>query len=1379
MLKVKKLICLFLTIVLVSGMIPVTATAATGEDSAVTRYTVLVLDTSSTAKFTWDGEPIYTADTAINHVKAAAKSFLKSILYADGKNYVAIVSYKATAQVVSEFTDDIDSLSVDIDNLYASGETRDISAGLSIANELISDIQESDTVKKNVVLFTTGMTNNGAYSYDGHYSTDTVGSNWHRTDTGIHLYAYANNAYDVASNVKAQATLYVLGLFQTMKGMPEEGTDIAAFFKLTARDLASSDNCFYEVNDPSDLEFEFGEVAEDILSSVGKFNYAGEYVKSQDSTAEYYYTDNYFSKDPERYNSSLATMSLCLELSTFSSYNYDDWYDPSLTEDDELFWKDKLVNVKTLLLGSPDEAAVKNGYGGLGFDHFSANGFWEKVPEKDSIGVVAARKQITEKATGKEYTLVALVIRGGGYGSEWSSNFTIGEDGDHQGFAQARDDVLAFLVNYLGSLDNTESPNIKLWIVGYSRAGATANMVAGAINEGYTLPHPISDIFCYTFEAPMGVLGENIIGTHKNIHNVVNLNDLVPYVAPYKWGFVRYNQDSDWPLPTAQAANDWDKEYDAMIEELEKLGYQESDYAVPELSTKKNLKIDKSKFLPFGDPLWWWEESEADTETVLVDAVDYLAEDVIKSRAYYVENLQHMVRQVLGVVKHYDGMGAGIGDYAGEVFDVNQFMKNFSELFTMDNIVYIISPMLDLNPFYSYDDRVEDVELRLMKKLGSVFEEYAEINGFIDAIAECLRDVILQVAADAWNNNTDSVNLIVKFVDILTNGLLNAHFPEVSLAWVRSQDPNFNKDYIADKVNSSITRVIRINCPVNVNVYNSEKVLVASILDDVVIDCNSSIVCYINDNSEKIVYLPGDEEYTVEITATDNGKVSYSLSEFNYLCGGETRLLNYYDVNVTEGDVLTGVVPEISASELEENAHEGSTVGYRLLHNNSIVEPDETYSGNAIPSERYDVVLRVDAVDGEYAGGYVDGAGSFLKGNFAQIEAYPLPNSTFYGWYDENDTLISEDQIYRFAVREDTILTAKFDSVSFHEIQVNSTYGGKVIDVNGYYTADMEISLVAEADSGYKFVGWTSSGGGMFEDASNMNTTFTIPDNDVTITANFQKEGLSPTTPASPSYQVKISDSIDGGTVTTNRSSVSAGKTVTITVTPDDNYILDTITVTDKRGNEVKLTDNGNGKYIFTMPSSNVTVQATFTMYKEDAPAISFVDVLGDIYYHDAVLWAVENGITKGTDDTHFSPNAPCNRAQAVTFLWRAAGSPTPKDSTMPFTDVDAGSYYYNAVLWAVENGITKGTSDTTFSPNATCSRGQIVTFLWRSQKSPAADSENPFTDVNSGDYYADAVLWAVKNGITNGTSDTTFSPADDCTRSQIVTLLWRMLQRR
>ena len=260
---------------------------------------------------------------------------------------------------------------------------------------------------------------------------------------------------------------------------------------------------------------------------------------------------------------------------------------------------------------------------------------------------------------------------------------------------------------------------------------------------------------------------------------------------------------------------------------------------------------------------------------------------------------------------------------------------------------------------------------------------------------------------------------------------------------------------------------------------------------------------------------------------------------------------------------------------------------------------------------------------------------------------------------------------------------------------------------------------------------------------------------------------------SSGSYTITVKDA-QNGDVTTDRKSASAGTTVTITVKPDSGYVLDDLIVTDSKGNDLKLTGKGGGKYTFAMPNGKVTVEASFAPAKSENP---FTDVPSGAYYEDAVIWAVKNGITGGTSATTFAPNGFCTRAQAVTFLWRAAGSPAPKSTAMAFTDVPAGSYYYDAVLWAIENDVTKGTSDTTFSPNANCSRGQIVTFLWRSQKSPDAAAANPFTDVAADAYYTSAVLWAVEKSITGGTSAATFSPSANCTRAQIVTFIYRCMK--
>ena len=235
------------------------------------------------------------------------------------------------------------------------------------------------------------------------------------------------------------------------------------------------------------------------------------------------------------------------------------------------------------------------------------------------------------------------------------------------------------------------------------------------------------------------------------------------------------------------------------------------------------------------------------------------------------------------------------------------------------------------------------------------------------------------------------------------------------------------------------------------------------------------------------------------------------------------------------------------------------------------------------------------------------------------------------------------------------------------------------------------------------------------------------------------------------------------------------GDTVTVTVKADKGYVLNELVVTDKNGNAMKLKDLGNGKFSFTMPGSKVTVDASFKQV-ETALEGRFSDVTKSDYYYNAVLWAVDQGITSGTTATTFSPNASCTRAQMVTFLWRANGSPKAA-KVNSFTDVSADAYYYDAVLWAAEKGITSGTTATTFSPDAVLTRAQTVTFLWRANGSPVVNYAMNFADVDGSTYYAEAVRWAVSEGITAGTSSDRFSPDADCTRAQIMTFMYRNAQ--
>ena len=350
---------------------------------------------------------------------------------------------------------------------------------------------------------------------------------------------------------------------------------------------------------------------------------------------------------------------------------------------------------------------------------------------------------------------------------------------------------------------------------------------------------------------------------------------------------------------------------------------------------------------------------------------------------------------------------------------------------------------------------------------------------------------------------------------------------------------------------------------------------------------------------------------------------------------------------------------------------------------------------------------------------------------------------------------------YRFNSNGTPLLPAPKYAVSFVVTPAELT--NVVIKVNG-----QEVANTVDLEAGTYAVEVNADNCEVFN--SNITITADTATHTQTITMTYRSSGGDD---SDPTYAIEVGEDIRNGTVTANRRYAERGDTVTITVKPDDGFKLDDLTVTDKNGNELKLTDKGNGKYTFKMPAGKVTVSATFA--PEKTAADYFADVPANSYYADAVLWAAKNGITGGIGNGLFGPNQPCTRAQIVTFLWRAAGSPEPK-SMSSFSDVSADSYYAKAVAWAVENGITTGTGDGKFSPDTTCTRAQSVTFLFRAI-GKLVDSKAEFSDVLTDSYYANAVAWAVENGVTNGIGDGLFGPDNSCTRAQIVTFLFRAYQ--
>ena len=393
--------------------------------------------------------------------------------------------------------------------------------------------------------------------------------------------------------------------------------------------------------------------------------------------------------------------------------------------------------------------------------------------------------------------------------------------------------------------------------------------------------------------------------------------------------------------------------------------------------------------------------------------------------------------------------------------------------------------------------------------------------------------------------------------------------------------------------------------------------------------------------------------------------------------------------------------------------------------------------------------------DGKDVTGYTYGVGATLPTDVTRT------GYTFKGWYDNESLTGSPVTAIGGTEMGNKEYWAKWE-INQYTIAYDLAGGTAEGNPDTYTIETGAFTLKNPTKSGYTFTGWSGTG----LDGEN-NMTVTIPTGSTgnrTYAAHWRYNGSGH---SYSYYTIKATAGAGGSISPSGNVSVREGRDQTFTITPDKGYAVANVKIDGKSIGAVK-------SYTFENVSRTHTIEVIFMKANGNPQTGVFVDVATGSYYEDAVDWAVENGITQGTDDTHFSPDGICTRAQAVTFLWRAAGSPKPETRAMPFTDVPVGSYYYDAVLWAVENGITKGTSDTTFSPNMTCSRAQIVAFLWRSEKSPAAGTANPFADVKSDAYYADAVLWAVKENITKGTTSTTFSPNADCTRAQIVTFLWR-----
>lgn len=524
---------------------------------------------------------------------------------------------------------------------------------------------------------------------------------------------------------------------------------------------------------------------------------------------------------------------------------------------------------------------------------------------------------------------------------------------------------------------------------------------------------------------------------------------------------------------------------------------------------------------------------------------------------------------------------------------------------------------------------------------------------------------------------------------------------------------------------------------------------------------------------------------TVTFTAPVAGTFHYIVRDVSELICDHTEVLTGTEAVMTVGEnqiALTGLTDNAAKSVfLYAQGTDGSNSAVTRIELPAYQPAAPSVTAPTANTLTYNGTAQPLITAGSTSGGRME----YRLGNTGDYSA-EVPTATNAGtytvWYkvvgDDTHDSVAEQSFSVSIAKAKVTATAKSYAIQTGDkapdlaapvlgehYTVDGLFGGDTLGGTAALTYEKDGTPVTpdtSAAGSYDIVlsGVTEPMGGNYEPLVLKNGTLTI-------SARPSSGGSSSS--SKPTYPVS-SSSVKNGSVSFSTRSASKGSTVTITVKPDKGYELASLMVRDSNGNPIAVTPKTADTYTFIMPSGNVSVEPVFAPIKAQP---EFKDVASDSYHYEAVQWAVENGITEGTSADTFSPGASCTRAQMVTFLWRAAGSPAPKSAANPFKDISANDYYYEAVLWAVENGITSGTGADTFSPGATVTRGQTVTFLHRAAGSPLAGS-SAFSDVSDSAYYAKAVAWAAENGITSGTGNGKFGPKADCTRAQIMTLLYR-----
>ena len=734
------------------------------------------------------------------------------------------------------------------------------------------------------------------------------------------------------------------------------------------------------------------------------FTYAG---SKTNHSAKCYYSQDYFSQSSTEYNSHLATMSMSMAWSSFNAAGGS--------------YSEKNRNIKDLL-------------GKIGFRRLYASQEWNRgymeKPTTDSIGVISADQQIT--VNGEDVYLIAIVVRGGNYESEWASNFTIGASEQHKGFNDAKNEVLNLVRGHL-SRSTYINGKVKLWITGYSRGGAVANLVAGEIDKNIEthgflsdrISYSKNDVYAYCFEPPMGALKKDVKNTRKfdNIFNIVNPNDLVPKVAPTKLDFARYGIDRFLPTKANEPKN-YSKYKKAMLKTFYNLpecySYDVDDFSMRKLQ-QKNTLLNLPQSSVINTINFVLDKCDKTTQDIFLKKVIDDVSDQVKTRGNYTKYYQESIRKALSIIK-----GGKIGSEAGK------FLKAFA-IAVAKKIKNILKTAVWNHVDNSFSNATRgknllfEIYVETLKQCG---EDLKNVN--LEQLKKSLQGLLGLLLTCICKHPSRTITLLQNI-----SRVAQAHYPELCYSWLVSMDSNYSTSYMEDFVYyaKSGYRLVRIKCDVDVFVTDSEGNRIASIVNEEPKDIEDSDYIYgVDEDGQKYVYLPVDEDYNIEIKARDNDTVNYSIGEFDTAEDSCTRNINFFDVSVTKGASLDADIPSYDYEESEDGTPEGSSSEYVLTNeNNILVDADSDDKGEMVDEKTYTVNVEPSIENA----GIIMGTGTHKYGESARLEVSCKRGYEFEGWYD-GETLLSEENEYRLRVLEDTDIQARFVELP------------KTVDENGF-----------------------------------------------------------------------------------------------------------------------------------------------------------------------------------------------------------------------------------------------------------------------------------------------------------------------------------------